>query len=323
VSGIAVIGAGAWGTALAQSLAGAGHAVTLWCRDAGHACLIAGARRNDRRLPGIALHCGIAVTADPEATHAAIRIVAVPAQHLRTVLAALPVSDGACVVTAKGIEAASGRFVHEIALESAGGAVALLSGPSFAGEVARGLPTALTLATADAALGRSLALTLGHPALRLYWTDDVRGVALGGALKNVLAIAAGIVIGRGLGENARAALLTRGLAELMRLGAALGARPETLFGLSGLGDLMLTANSLTSRNTALGAALGRGEALADLVDGTRGVAEGVWTAAAAARLADRLGVDAPIVRAVAAVVAGNSSIEAMVDSLLRRPQRPE
>jgi glycerol-3-phosphate dehydrogenase (NAD(P)+) len=189
--------------------------------------------------------------------------------------------------------------------------------------VARGLPTALTLACADAALGAELARTLGHRSFRLYWTDDVAGVAIGGALKNVLAIAAGMVMGRRLGENARAALIARGVAELMRVGGALGARPETLAGLSGLGDLVLTATSQQSRNTALGVALGEGRALADLLAGRRSVVEGVATVAAAVRLAERHAVDAPITAAVDAILNHDARIGETIATLLDRPPRAE
>jgi glycerol-3-phosphate dehydrogenase (NAD(P)+) len=310
---IAVIGAGAWGTALAQSFAGAGHKVVLWARDPERAAAMQDSRENAAYLPGIALHPGIVVTAD--LTTEGLRVLAVPAQHLRTILGQLPSRPGPLVITAKGIETATGRFMHEVAAEARPEASpALLSGPSFAAEVARGLPTALTLACADAEAGAALARSLGHKTLRLYWSEDLRGVALGGALKNVLAIAAGIVTGRGLGENARAAL---------RLGAGLGARPETLMGLSGLGDLLLTACSATSRNTSLGIALGQGRPLAQILGERRSVTEGVWTAAAAARLAAQAGVDAPVIAAVDAVLNRGAAIDTAVAGLLLRPAKRE
>ncbi|MGO4125667.1 NAD(P)H-dependent glycerol-3-phosphate dehydrogenase [Inquilinus sp. YAF38] len=320
---IAVIGAGAWGTALAQSFAEAGHNVVLWARDPDRAAAMQGSRENAAYLPGIALHPGIAVTADLAAAEG-LRVLAVPAQHLRPILERLPPRPGPLVITAKGIETATGRFMHEVAAEvRPGSAPALLSGPSFAAEVARGLPTALTLACADAEAGAALARSLGHKTLRLYWSEDLRGVALGGALKNVLAIAAGIVTGRGLGENARAALVTRGLAEMMRLGAGLGARPETLMGLSGLGDLLLTACSATSRNTSLGIALGQGRPLAEILGERRSVTEGVWTAAAAARLAAQAGVEAPVIAAVDAVLNRGAAIDTAIAGLLLRPAKRE
>ncbi|MFE0756243.1 NAD(P)H-dependent glycerol-3-phosphate dehydrogenase [Inquilinus sp. NPDC058860] len=320
---IAVIGAGAWGTALAQSFAGAGHKVVLWARDPDRAAAMRDSRENAAYLPGIALHPGIAVTADLMAAEG-LRVLAVPAQHLRAILERLPPRAGPLVITAKGIETATGLFMDQVTAEARPEAApALLSGPSFAAEVARGLPTALTLACADAGAGAALARSLGHGTLRLYWSEDLRGVALGGALKNVLAIAAGIVTGRGLGENARAALVTRGLAEMARLGAGLGARPETLTGLSGLGDLLLTACSATSRNTSLGIALGQGRTLTEILGERRSVTEGVWTAAAAARLAAQSGVDAPVIAAVDAVLNRGAAIDTTVAGLLLRPAKRE
>ncbi|MGK9164880.1 NAD(P)-dependent glycerol-3-phosphate dehydrogenase [Inquilinus limosus] len=320
---IAVIGAGAWGTALAQSFAAAGHPVTLWARDPDRAAAMQDSRENAAYLPGIALHLGITVTADLAASDG-LRVIAVPAQHLRAILERLPPRPGPLVITAKGIETATGRFMDQVAAEARPEAApALLSGPSFAVEVAQGLPTALTLACADAETGAALARSLGHKVLRLYWSEDLRGVALGGALKNVLAIAAGIVTGRGLGENARAALVTRGLAEMMRLGAGLGARPETLMGLSGLGDLLLTACSATSRNTSLGIALGQGRSLPEILGTRRSVTEGVWTAAAAARLAAEAGVEAPVIATVDAVLNRGAAIDTAIAGLLLRPARRE
>ncbi len=318
-----MIGAGAWGTALAQSFAGAGHRVMLWARDPDRAAAMQDGRENAAYLPDIALHPGIAVTADLAATEG-LRVLAVPAQHLRAILGQLQPQPGPLVITAKGIETATELFMDQVAAQARPEATpALLSGPSFAAEVAQGLPTALTLACADAEAGAALARSLGHRTLRLYWSEDLRGVALGGALKNVLAIAAGIVTGRGLGENARAALVTRGLAEMARLGAALGARAETLTGLSGLGDLLLTACSATSRNTSLGIALGQGRPLAQILGERRSVTEGVWTAAAAARLAARAGVDAPVIAAVDAVLNRGAAIDTAIAGLLLRPAKRE
>ncbi len=328
-----MLGAGAWGTALATMLAGAGHGVTLWARDAARAAAIARTGRNDAYLPGVTLDPRLAVVAGPAAgavADAAMLILAVPAQHLGALLAgltgggAVAAGEVPLVVTAKGIERESGLFMDEVAARALPQApVALLSGPSFAAEVARGLPAAVTLACRDEALGARLARTIARRTFRCYWTDDVRGVALGGALKNVLAIAAGIVTGRGLGENARAALLTRGLAEMMRLGAALGGRPETLTGLAGLGDLMLTATSATSRNTAFGIALARGERRAAGEGGGGPVTEGVFTAAAALALGRRHGVELPVTEAVDAVLAGRLTIDEAVLRLLDRPVRAE
>lgn len=323
MSRIAVLGAGAWGTALAQLLAAAGHRTVLWARDPAFAAELARTRINTRYLPGVVLDPRLAIASGHPGIAAEIRVAAVPAQHLRALLERLP-ADAPLVVTAKGIETATGRFMDELAAEALPAApFALLSGPSFAEEVVRGLPAAVTLACRDPELGESLARTLAQRHFRIYWTDDVRGVALGGALKNVLAIAAGVVSGRGLGENARAALVTRGLAEMMRLGAVLGARADTMMGLSGLGDLLLTATSGQSRNSALGMALGRGETLAALLARGRGVVEGVYTAAAAVRLADAHGVEVPIAAVVDAVVRGAMTIDEAMDALLGRPPRAE
>jgi glycerol-3-phosphate dehydrogenase (NAD(P)+) len=323
VSRIAVLGAGAWGTALAQLLAAAGHRTVLWARDSALAAEMARTRINARYLPGVPLDPRLSIASGHPGLAAEIRVAAVPAQHLRALLARLP-GDAPLVVTAKGIETATGRFMDEVAAEALPEApFALLSGPSFAEEVVRGLPAAVTLACRDAGLGETLARTLAERHFRIYWTEDVRGVALGGALKNVLAIAAGVVSGRGLGENARAALVTRGLAEMMRLGAALGARPDTLMGLSGLGDLMLTAMSGKSRNTRLGVALGQGGRAADLLSQGRGVAEGAYTAAAAVRLARAHGVELPISSAVDAVLSGTLTIDEAIVALLDRPPKAE
>lgn len=321
---IAVLGAGAWGTALANAFAVAGKQATLWARDAKAGATIAAARRNDAYLPGVELHAALATTADPGAAldGAAIVLAAVPAQALRAVLAALApaLPAGApLVLCAKGIEAATGALLSDIAREIAPNSpVAALSGPSFAADVARGLPTAVTLAAEDADLARNLAASLSTPALRLYSTDDLIGVEIGGALKNVLAIAAGATTGAGLGASATAALITRGFVELRRIGAAFGARPQTLMGLSGLGDLILTCSSPQSRNFSYGVALGRGEPLAG-----RPLAEGVATAGIASRIARERGVDAPIIAAVASLLDGRIRIGEAVEQLLSRPLKDE
>jgi glycerol-3-phosphate dehydrogenase (NAD(P)+) len=228
------------------------------------------------------------------------------------------------VICAKGLEQATGKLLGEVLTETLPRAtLAALSGPSFAAEVARGLPAALTLAAEDETLGQTLAAALGCRHLRIYWSADVVGVQLGGAVKNVLAIAAGIVEGRGLGASAHAALVTRGFAELRRFGDALGAKPDTLMGLSGLGDLLLTCGSPQSRNMSLGRALGQGQTLQAVLGNRRSVAEGVYTAAAVARVAAEKGIDMPICRAVHAIVEGQLTIDAAIDALLSRPQRAE
>ena len=328
MSGLArmgIVGAGAWGTALALAAARAGREVVLFGRDAGAIKAIASARENARYLPGVTLPAAIAPTADPGALAGLpVLIVAVPAQSLSAALAGIAIAPGAVVViAAKGIDRASGRFLSEIATEAAPEAsVALLSGPSFAADVGRGLPTAVTLAHPAEATGMALAAALGSPTFRPYWTADLRGVELGGALKNVLAIAAGIVVGRALGESARAALIARGFAEMTRLGRALGAKAETFAGLSGLGDLVLTATSGQSRNLRFGLALGRGEEAAG-ASARIGTVEGVATASAASALADRLKIEAPITAEVARVVEGRDTIDVAIERLMRRPLRAE
>ena len=310
---IGVVGAGAFGTALAVALARAGEAVTLWGRDAG---AMAAARRDRRlpRLPGVSLPEGIALAADPRDLDACeTLLVALPTQSLSAALPPLRLAPRHAVAACKGVDGASLRGPTALlAAAMPDATVAILSGPSFAADIARGLPTALSLACADAEAGAALQSLLSTPVLRLYRTTDVAGVELGGALKNVVAIACGAAVGAGLGESARAALMTRGMAEILRLAPALGARPATLMGLSGLGDLALTCASPASRNFALGHALGAGTAPA------HATVEGVATAEAALRLADRHGVDLPVTRAAAALVAGRLTVEDAMRQLLDR-----
>jgi len=323
---IAVLGAGAWGTALANIAARAGREVTLWSRDAAFAAGLAQNRENPR-LPGIRLADPVATTATlAAAADADAVLLVVPAQAVRTVATALaPMLRNRIpvIACAKGIERGTRRFMTEVIADCLPQAVpAILSGPSFAADVARGLPTAVTLAAGDDALSSALARTLGVPTFRLYHSTDLRGVEIGGAAKNVLAIAAGIVHGRKLGASAAAALTTRGFAELVRFGRSFGARWETLTGLSGLGDLILTCASAQSRNFSLGLRLGSGVALADAHrDGK--LAEGMFTASVLAEMASERGVDMPISAAVAAVLDGRLNIDAAIDSLLTRPFRAE
>jgi glycerol-3-phosphate dehydrogenase (NAD(P)+) len=321
---IAVIGAGAWGTALASVAARAGRTVTLQARDAASAARTAQARES-AHLPGLPLDERVAVTADPGAVADADAILlVVPAQALREVATALsPVVKPATPVIscAKGIERTTGAFMTEVIAACMPQATpAVLSGPGFAADAMRGLPTAVTLAAADADIAAALAQALGSATFRPYHTTDVRGVEIGGAAKNVLAIAAGIVAGRGLGASAGAALVTRGFAELMRFGRACGARPETLVGLSGLGDLVLSCSSPQSRNFALGVALGEGQRLEQAQSK---LVEGVFTASALMKMADEKGVEMPIAAAVAAVLAGRLSIEAAIETLMARPFKAE
>jgi len=319
---VSVIGAGAWGTALASVAARAGRDVTLYARDAAHAARIESARENPR-LPGTKLAATIAVTNDlARAGQADIILVATPAQHLRgavTTLAPHLRKAAPVIACAKGIEHGTHQFMTEVIAGAAPEArPAILSGPSFADDVARGLPTAVTLAARDEALASTLVQALGSPTFRPYHTTDVRGVEIGGAAKNVLAIAAGIVVGKKLGASALAALTTRGFSELARLGRACGARAETMTGLSGLGDLILTCSSPQSRNFALGLALGRGE-----LPPPGKLAEGEFTAPVLIELAASQHVDMPVSTAVAAVLVGKLSIDAAIESLLTRPFKAE
>jgi len=321
---INVIGAGAWGTALAQVARRAGRDVTLWAREPEVADAVNARHENTLFLPGVELDPAIAATTDiAEAAAADALLLVVPAQFLRASCEALAphLAEGTpVVICAKGIEIASGALMYEVVADALPGRPqAALSGPTFAIEVARDLPTAVTLACADADLGRRLVAALMTPRFRPYRGDDVIGAEIGGAVKNVLAIACGIVEGKGLGDNARAALITRGLVEMARLCAAKGGRPETLMGLSGIGDLTLTCNAMQSRNFSLGCALGRGERIEDVLGERRSVAEGVDTAAAIARLAEQLGLDMPISAAVDAIVNQGADIDAAVERLLARP----
>lgn len=316
---IGILGAGAWGTALAIVAARAGHAVTIYGRDAATIAAMR-AERENRRLPGAKLPDAVTPVADPAAlAGVATILLAVPAQALRGACDLLPAGDAPLVICAKGLERGTGLRLSEVVAERRPGArVAALSGPSFALEVARGLPTAVTLAAVSLDLAAGLAGSLASPSFRAYPSDDLLGVELAGALKNVVAIAAGVTMGKSLGENARAALVTRGLAEMGRLAAALGARRETLMGLSGLGDLLLTATSLTSRNTNFGFALAQGQPAAALL-AEAALSEGALTAEAACRLGARVGVELPVAEAVRAVIAGELSVDAAIGGLLARP----
>lgn len=322
----AVVGAGAWGTALALAAARAGRDVALWGREPAQMQAMALSRRNARYLPEAELPAAIRPSADMrDLANADFALLVTPAQSLRAVAAALaPVlAPGAPIVLcAKGIERGTGALMSDVARDALPGRpVAALSGPSFAQDVGRGLPTAVTLAAQDGALAERLAAALGSSSFRLYHTDDLRGVELGGAAKNVLAIACGVAQGRGLGASANAALIARGFAELSRFARAYGARAETLMGLSGLGDLVLTCNSTQSRNFSLGAALGRGEALAQADHGK--LAEGAATAPTLVAMARERGVEAPIAEAVAALLAGRIDVGGVIEGLMGRPQKAE
>jgi glycerol-3-phosphate dehydrogenase (NAD(P)+) len=317
---ITVLGAGAWGTALAIQAARAGASVRLWARDPTRAADIA-TQRESPRLPGARLTQQVTITHDLSQV-SGIVLLAVPMQYQRAVLARLPPGTGPLVICAKGIETGSLRLPLEVVEAIHPGAeAAVLTGPNFAHEIAAGLPAAAVVAAGTAALRDRVIAALSTPTFRLYGNDDPVGAQVGGAAKNVIAIAAGAVIGAGLGENARAALITRGLAELARLAVALGGRAETVMGLSGLGDLLLTCTGPASRNFSLGLALGRGEKLADVLAARSAVTEGVATAPAL--VARAAGVDIPICTAVAALLEGRTTLRLAMADLLARPLRDE
>ena len=325
---VGIIGGGAWGTALAQTMRLAGRETVLWAREPEVVKEMNERGTNSVFLPGVALDKVLRATenlADIAARDVVLMVA--PAQHIRAVgleLAQHIVDNKPLVLCAKGLEQASGKLLGQVIAEVLPRVrLAVLSGPSFAADVVRGLPSALTLACADEQLGEQLVDSLGYRQFRLYRSSDVIGTQLGGAVKNVLAIAAGIVDGKALGASATAALVTRGFAELRRFGEASGARPETLMGLSGLGDLLLTCGSPQSRNMSLGRALGQGESLASILGGRQSVAEGVYTAAAVAKVASERGVDMPISQAVHAIVAGRVSVDAAIEALLSRPFKVE
>ncbi len=325
---IGIVGGGAWGTALAQTARQAGRKVLMWVRSPAVADEINRHHTNATYLPGVALDADLVATTDLArmATVDAVLLVT-PAQSQRTTALALAphIAPGTpVVICSKGLEQGTGKLMTEVLAETIPDcAAAVLSGPGFAGDVVRGLPTALTLACADEALGRALVEAIGYRHFRLYWSSDVTGVAFGGAMKNVLAIAAGIVDGRGLGASAHAALVTRGFAELRRLGVAIGANPETLVGLSGLGDLLLTCGSPQSRNMRLGRLLGQGRTLAEALGELNATAEGLYSAAAAVRQAADYGIEVPISAAVHAIIEGQLTVDAAIEALLSRPFRAE
>ncbi|HEY4344842.1 MAG TPA: NAD(P)H-dependent glycerol-3-phosphate dehydrogenase [Parvibaculum sp.] len=329
---IGVIGGGAWGTALAQvcARAGAGKSrrVTLWARENEVVEAVNTRHENAAFLPGITLDPAICATNElGDLAHADVLLMVTPAQHMRAVCASLvpALKSGTPVLLcAKGVEQGTHKLLTDVLGEALPAAIpAVLSGPSFATEVARGLPTAVTLACADENLATALMNAIGIPTFRPYYSPDLIGAEVGGAVKNVLAIACGIVEGKKLGASARAALTTRGFAEMTRLGLALGARAETLAGLSGLGDLVLTCNSPQSRNMSLGLALGEGKSLADILGARSAVTEGVHSATAVVDLAATLNVEMPISEAVASIVTGKANVDEAIAALLTRPFKSE
>jgi glycerol-3-phosphate dehydrogenase (NAD(P)+) len=325
---VAILGGGAWGTALAQVAAAAGRKVTIWAREAEVVDGINRRHENALFLPSVALHAGVRATGELEgAAKAGLILAAPPAQHMRAVLRGLRphLKPGApLALCAKGVERGSLALMTDVLAEEIPDVgPAVLSGPGFAKDVARGLPTATTIASPDRALAQRIVATIGLPTFRPYVADDLIGAEIGGAVKNVIAIACGVAEGRKLGDGARAALITRGFAELTRLGLAMGARAETLSGLCGLGDLVLTCASMTSRNTSLGAALGEGRRLSDILAERRSVAEGAESAPAVVALARKHKVEMPICEAVDAIVAERISIDEAIFALLSRPFRAE
>jgi glycerol-3-phosphate dehydrogenase (NAD(P)+) len=321
---IGVIGAGAWGTALAQTVAGAGRDVVVWAREAEVVETINRTRENKLFLPGAKLDGRITATGDlAQAGACGIVLMVAPAQHTRDVLTRLePViaADAAIVLCAKGIERGSAKFMTEVLADCLPRARAfVLSGPSFAADVVRGLPTAVTIAGVAPGATRKIAEIFKTHTFRPYLSDDLIGAQIGGAIKNVLAIASGIVEGKKFGDSARAALITRGFAEMTRLGRKLGAKPETLTGLSGLGDLILTCSSRLSRNMSLGAALGEGVALAEYLAARQSVAEGVYTAGVVVELARQHKIDMPICNGVHAITGLEADVDQTIEALLERP----
>jgi len=325
---VSVIGGGAWGTALAQMLAAAGRTTQIWAREEDVVASINTSHVNSLYLDGVPLQKNLRATSElAEAAEADLILLVTPAQFLRPITADLAahLKPGIpVVVCAKGIEKGSHALMSEVLADTLPEApLAILSGPTFAIEVAKGLPTAVTLACTDEDLGGKIVRAVGQPHFRPYWTDDVIGAQIGGAVKNVLAIACGIVQGKGLGDNARAALMTRGVAEIMRYGAWRGGRSETLMGLSGLGDLALTCNSLTSRNMSLGFELGQGRAMADILGERRSVAEGAHTVGAIADHIKDEELEMPICTAMDMILNQGAALDDVIKGLLGRPYRAE
>jgi glycerol-3-phosphate dehydrogenase (NAD(P)+) len=322
---LGVVGGGAWGTALAQVAATGGRETLLWALEPEVVEAVNARHENPVYLPGIPLYPEVRATSDlADLDECDAWMMVTPAQHMRSVLERAGGSGRPLVLCSKGIEEGSGELLHKVAREAwPGSPVSVLSGPTFAHEVAKGQPTAVTLAAEDDGLAQRLRNRIAQPTFRVYLSDDVAGAEIGGAVKNVLAIACGVVEGKGLGQNARAALIGRGFAEMTRFGLALGARRETLAGLSGLGDLVLTCSSTSSRNYSLGKGIGEGRPAAELMANRKTVAEGAFTAPVLARLARDKGIDMPIVAAVNALISGRAGVDQVLEELLTRPPRAE
>ncbi len=328
INKIAVIGAGAWGTGLAITAARAGKEVLIWARETEVVDAINNEHVNKVFLPDVPLPKQITATSElEEAAKADALLLVTPAQYLRVTCKSLNplIKEGMpVVICAKGIEEKSGQLLSEIVkAELPQAVIAVLSGPTFAIEAALGKPTAITLACANEAVGKDIVLALANDTFRPYLSDDITGVEVGGAVKNVMAIAGGIVAGKKLGDNAKAALITRGLAEIMRLSEALGGKKETLMGLAGLGDLSLTANSMQSRNFSLGFAIGEGKKMQEVLEGRNSVSEGVYTASAVRETANKLGVEMPICEAVYQLLYNDANVDEIVKALLTRPYKKE
>jgi glycerol-3-phosphate dehydrogenase (NAD(P)+) len=324
---VGIIGAGAWGTALAVAARNAERDVTIWGYERETVEEINEQHSNHIYLSGVTLDRKIRATAKvAEVAAADLILMVAPSQFVRPVAEELSdhLAEKPVIICTKGFEEETGMLMSDVVAEALPQALpGVLAGPSFASEIARGLPAALTIAAREEVVGLRVANALGSRSLRLYWTDDMLGAQIGGAIKNILAIAAGIVVGKQLGENARAGIMTRGFAELMRFGTALGARPETLMGLSGLGDLILTCSSEQSRNMSLGKALGEGKTLEDILGSRRSVSEGTHSAAAAVARASELRVELPICDAVRAILSGETSVDDAINSILSRPFKSE
>ena len=325
---IAIIGGGAWGSALAQTMANAGRDVIIWAREPEVVSSINEKHENELYLPGIPLNKSIKATDSlTEAAQSDALLLCTPAQHVRSTLQSLKadIAEGKpCIICSKGVEVETGYLMSEIMDEVVPGATyAILTGPTFAAEIARGLPSAVTVATHDKDVGAELVEALTNKTLRIYTTDDVLGTQIGGAVKNVVAIACGIIEGKGLGESARAALVTRGLAEMARLASAMGAKKETLMGMCGFGDMMLTCNSMQSRNFSLGVALGQGKKIDDILADRKSVTEGIFTAKALMVMARNQAVDMPIAAAVHACVNESADVDEMIEQMMERPAKKE
>lgn len=322
---IGIVGGGAWGTALASVMAQIHSEVLIWAREKEVVTAINETRENSLFLRGLTLSSHIRATDDLTAMDACgALLIVTPAQHVRATLAALPLTNVPLLLCAKGIEAGTEMLMSDIAAElRPNNPIAVLSGPTFAHEVAAGKPTAITLSTANQAMGAALMRLIAAPHFRPYWSDDVTGAEIGGAVKNVLAIGCGVVDGAGLGLNARAAIIARGFAEIQRYGLARGARPETLAGLSGLGDLVLTCSSENSRNFSLGRGLGMGKSVDALLADRNTVAEGAFTAPVLLQSAQKLGIDMPIVEAVCILLEGKANVDDVTTALLSRPLKAE